>query len=268
MKIAKKLIKINVVGFALALFLMCVLSIDAYAVSLQQKSINIGTGNAPNVQGLLTQINTFNHEGAYISRGQILQCDANGKVTFWIETYNQLSAEEKQSFMVNALAVVRSSSLGTKSKNQLYNFIAECDSTVSQSIRYLTEDTMADLVTARSWLRPFSSTISKVTGFLSIFIFLILGLGMLFDIAYLALPLAQLALEKGEPNKKPFGVSAEAWKVNREISGDINNSKNVVVEYLKRRGVVIAVIAICLGYLISGKIYDGLTYISGVFSSI
>lgn len=179
--------------------------------------------------------------------------------------YEELSYNERTKFMTAFLQSIKASGLGAKEKNSIYNFIASQDTEVHQAIKYLTEDTSADLATARLWLAPFTGGLGTVIGVLVLIIFIFLGVGILWDVAYLALPPLQLVLERGDDTKKPFGVSAEAWKANREVALDYKNTKNEIGEYLKRRVPVIIVCAICIGYLISGKVYEILTYVANAF---
>lgn len=189
-------------------------------------------------------------------------------INFHGDRYENLDPDEKEAYMLAALSSIKSSNLGAKEKNSIYNFIASQDNEVTQALKYLTEDTRSDLASARKWLAPFTGGISTFTGILSVLVFLFLGVGILMDVAYLALPGLQLILERGDDKKKPFGVSIEAWKINREVAMDYKNSKNEITEYLKKRVPVILVCAICIGYLISGQIYDIFSHIANAFSNI
>lgn len=186
-------------------------------------------------------------------------------VSFNSEEYEVLEYKDRTKYMETFLSHIKSSNLGAKEKNSVYNFIASQDTEVHQSIKYLTEDTSADLATARTWLAPFTGGLGTVIGVLVLVIFIFLGVGILWDIAYLALPPLQFFLERGEEHKKPFGVSAEAWKANREVALDYKNTKSEITEYLKKRVPVILICAICIGYLISGKVYEILTYVANAF---
>lgn len=179
----------------------------------------------------------------------------DGSLSFNNSAYSGLDIEKKRLFMETALGATKECNLGKQQKNRVYNFIAKQDSTVSAAMKYLKTDTSADFVSAQAWFRPFSSPISTVMGVLCIIIFVSLGFSVIFDIAYLVLPGFQLLVERGEEDKKPFGVSKDAWKANRETES-VTESKNVMTVYLKKRAPLVFLVALCLGYLISGKIYD------------
>lgn len=188
-------------------------------------------------------------------------------IYFHSDKYMAMSRENREAYMSALLSGIKSNGdLGTMVKNKTYNFILGQDEEITQALKYLTEDTSADLAKARKWFLPFTGGISTVMGVFSIVVFLFLGVSIFWDVAYLALPGLQLFLERGDDRRKPFGVSAEAWRVNREIANDYHNSKNEVSTYLKARIPVIFACAVCIAYLISGKIYEILGYVAGAFS--
>lgn len=192
----------------------------------------------------------------------------SGIISFHNGTYMKLSLDERKAYMSDVLSGIKASSLGTVSKNKLYNFFYEQDSEVTQALKYLTEDTSADLARARKWFLPFTGGIGTAMGVFSLVVFMFLGVSSLWDVAYLALPGLQLVLERGDDKKRPFGVSTEAWKVNREIANDYNNSKSVISAYLRRRVPVIMVCAVCIVYLVSGKVYEMLGYFANAFTNL
>ena len=200
-----------------------------------------------------------------VSAGKILSYDSSdGSLTFSNSLYSTLDSVEKRTFMETALFTTKESNLGTKNKNKVYNFIADQDSPVANAVKYLQSDVSADFVEAKAWFAPFSGPVSTVLGVVSLLIFIFMGASMVFDIAYLVLPGFQMVVERGEPDKRPFGVSNEAWKANKEVA-DINNKSNCMTIYLKKRIPVILLIAICLGYLISGQIYSLMVWFIDAF---
>ena len=191
----------------------------------------------------------------------------DGVLTFSNKLYSDLDMEEKREFMRVALAATKETSLGVQQQNRLYNFIYEQDNAVSAAVRYLQSDTSADFVAAKEWFRPFSSPLSTVMGILCLLIFIFMGFSIIFDIAYLALPFFQGLLERGEERKRPIGVSREAWAANREVETD-ERHRGVFSIYLGKRIPAIILMSLCLGYVISGYIYDIVIYFIDAFSSI
>lgn len=198
----------------------------------------------------------------------ILKYDASsGSLSFSNNTYSELTTSEKKEFMEVALLTTKESNLPTTQKNKVYNFIASQDTSVSSAIEYLKSDTSADLAEAKKWFRPFSGPISTVLGLFCIVITTGISLSVVFDICYLVLPGVQLILERGEVDKRPWGVSNEAWASQKEVeSSTANMNKSSIQIYLRKRLPVFFLVAIVLGWLISGKIYDMFIYFMDAFS--
>lgn len=192
---------------------------------------------------------------------------SKGLVTFSNKTYSKLDIEQKRTFMETALSATQETHLGSQQKNKLYNFIADQDSTTSAAIRYLKSDASADFVAAKSWFRPFSGPISTVIGVICLLVFMFMAFSMLFDCAYLCLPAFQALLERGEHNRRPFGVSREAYITMKEIYKPDMQSRNIMSVYFSKRIPVIIICAICLGYIVSGKIYDIMSFFVDAFSN-
>lgn len=220
--------------------------------------ITVSTGSAE-ISSICSQAN------AQTNTTILTYKSSEGTLSFSNSNYSELDIKEKQNFMKTALLATKESHLGTQVKSKVYNFISEQDNSVASAVKYLQTDTSADFAEAKAWFAPFSGPISTVLGLLCILIFVFMGASMIFDIAYLVLPGFQLILEHGEEHKRPFGVSNAAWKTNRQIS-DANNSDNVMSVYLKKRIPEMFLISICLGYLVSGKIYSVMVYFINAFS--
>lgn len=190
---------------------------------------------------------------------------AEGTLTFSNSNYSELDFNQRRLFMERALLSTKESHLGTQVKNKMYNFIAEQDSSVSAAMKFLKSDTSADFAEAKAWFLPFSSPISIVLGVLCLTIFVFMGASMVFDAGYMVLPGMQGILERGDPNKRPFGVSNEAWKATKKAE-ESDSDIGVMGLYVKMRLPVILIVSLCLGYLITGKIYDILVYFIDAFS--
>lgn len=193
---------------------------------------------------------------------------ADGLLKFSNGDYAELDSKEKERFMETALKYVSSlpNYVSAKTKNSLYNFIAQQDTAVTSAMKYLQLNAGADLVEAETWFAPFNSVIGTILGIICILIFLFLGLSILFDIFYLIIPPFQALLDaSGDGMKKPWGVSREAWSSMRDVEKS-EMYKNVVGMYFKRRAGVIVIVSIAITYLVSGKIYDLVIWLVEAFS--
>ena len=193
----------------------------------------------------------------------------DGMLSFSNSKYALLPVDIRRDFMETALLTTKESGLGTQIKNKVYNFIAEQDTTTSAAVKYLRSDASADFATAASWFKPFGSVFGVVLGLLSLFIFMFIGLSIMVDIAYMALPGVRVMLEGGKSGK-PKWVSGEAYSSVKESEGGMQNSdyKGYMGLYFKRRVPSVIIMSIALGYLISGQIYDIIVYIIDSFSWI
>lgn len=235
------------------------------AVSVDS-SITLST-NSAEVASICTQANnSVDAKG----KSTILSYSVSNYTTmlkFSNKNYSKLDSTEKRTFMETALSATTKTGLNAKTKNKVYNFIANQDVPVTNAMKYLQTDANADFVEAKKLFDPFSGVIGTILGVLCVAVFLFTGLSIVFDVFYLVLPGVQMMLERGEENKKPFGVSKEAYASLKDSEKD-GEYHNVLSIYMKRRIWLILIMSICIGYLISGAIYDLVVFFIDAFSSI
>lgn len=188
-------------------------------------------------------------------------------VTMNMSVYTDLDAEQKKAAMSAVLTTISKSTLPQNTRLRLYNFVAEQDESVSSLVRQLSNDVNADFATAYSWFKPFSGTVSTVLGFLAIIIFVALGLMIVIDLAYLVIPPFRSAIEKTD-GSKPNWVSNEAYKATLEVEKGDSKSKSTLWVYFKSKAVQLVILAICLLYLIQGKIYSLVAWIIDTFNGV
>lgn len=183
--------------------------------------------------------------------------------------YAQLSVAEKREYMSDSLGYIKTSGLSVKEKNKLYNFVADQDGTTSAAMRNLKVDSQADLATAASWYQPFSGTVSTILGLLALAVFLFLGISVVVDIAYMVIPFIRVFLSSGD-EKKPFMVSTEAYTSIKEAENSSEQGffKSYMGLYLRRRVGIMILIGIALLYLISGQIFDIVSFIVDALSPL
>lgn len=252
------------------LFLMFILFISIVSNSLivfadrSEVDSMVHLGNKSGEGAIIMSVCNKANATSGVSSSILVYTGADGILSFSNKLYKELSTDEKREFIETALLATRECSLSVTTKNKMYNFIADQDSTISSAVKYLSSDASADLATARMWFRPFSSGFGKVMGFFCLLIFLFLGSSVVFDISYLVLPGFQMLLERGS-DKKPIFVSREAHEALKEVEST-QEGKNIMSVYLKKRLGLIILISICLGYLISGQIYDLIVFIVEAFT--
>lgn len=224
--------------------------------------VDLGSGNAT-AGAIATQINSAT--GTTIMSYSV----DTGVFTFKNSEYALLTVQEKREYMSDALGYIKTSSLSTKEKNRLYNFVADQDGTTSSAIRNLKVDSQADLATASSWYKPFSGIVSTLLGVLALGVFLFLGISVVVDIAYMVIPFIRIFISKGD-EKKPYMVSNEAYTsvIEAEDSAGDGHFKSYMVLYLQRRVGVLLLIGFCLFYLVSGQIFDLVAFIVDAISPL
>lgn len=248
-------------------WLLCIMTVWLLFVGLAGKAF----ASAGGVESILSIPSDSQTVAAYIASSagksgttQILTY-TNNVWSFSNQKYYALEAEEKREFMETLLSTITKASLSEQMKNKMYNFIANQDTAVTNSMKYLKTDANADFVEAKKWFDPFSGVIGTVLGVLCILIFVFTGISTTIDIFYLALPGFRVVVEKGEERKKPRAVSREAYSAYYDAEGS-GAYKSAYALYLKRRIWVLFLVMICVGYLISGKIYDFVVFLMDSFN--
>ena len=182
-----------------------------------------------------------------VANGSVINISINNQV------YNKLNMAEKEKYMKIALNGIQNSSISVINRNKIYSFIANSDTRVSGLVRQLSEDVSVDMPAAYAWFRPFSSPISIALGVITIFIFALLGISTVIDIAFLTIPGVQLMLiTMGSDNDKPKLVSLEAWAAYKEASV---SHKSVLGLFFKKKAGQMIVLGICILYLVSGNLF-------------
>ena len=191
----------------------------------------------------------------------------DGFVTIDMSTYHQLTAQEKQDVMNEALSTISNSGSSKKSRLKLYNFVAEQDEAVSSLVRQLSDDVNPDFARAYSWFRPFSSTVSTILGFMCLMIFCLLGLMMVFDLSYMVIPPFKALIDKPSGEQPKF-ISKEAFAAVKTSEQENQGYKSALGIYFKLKVKQIVILGICLLYLVGGKIYDLVALIIDSLSGI
>ena len=252
-------------------FLVIMVSI-IYTLSIGIVSVNADRSDVDSIayvginQAAISSICSSANEVAGV---EILVYTGNdGMLSFSNKNYTSLDVATRRDFMETALIGVKESNLGTKVKNKVYNFISDQDSTSSAAVKYLRSDASADFAGAMAWVKPSSSVFGVILGVLSILIFMLIGLSILFDSAYMVLPGFRVFVEKGESDNRPRFITRECYSSVKEAEESIkgNDYKNCMSTYFKRRVPSIVIMAIALGYLISGQIYDIFVFFIDSFS--
>lgn len=180
--------------------------------------------------------------------------------------YNKLGTEPKQNAMQVALDGIYNSDISRTAKNKIYNELCALDETTAALVRELSSDVRADFWKAYSFLKPFNGTVGWLLGVISLLMFMLLGLTMVWDIAYITLPIFQSVLND-EAKDKARGVSYEAYHAVKEQHSKAGTEYvSPIVIYMKSKTVQFIAIFICLLYLVSGQLYGLLGDLMDLFN--
>lgn len=179
-------------------------------------------------------------------------------VTARWDLYNGYDVDQKQGIyqiILSNLQATPQLSQGTRVK--LYNYFVDSDTTTSNLVRQLSTDVSADFAGGYSLFKPFAGPIGVVFGLIAILVFMGLTLSMLIDISFIVIPAFQLLDDGKQPPHVLFlKVSTEAWNAVHDAEKDNNGvRKQAMYLYLQTRIKQLAVIGLCILYLVSGKIY-------------
>lgn len=237
-------------------------------------TLNVSSDTA---KGALTVVNSYAKTNYGISNlFSVKKVEAKTcRVTFKKSEYKLLPLEDRQVLMGEVLDTVQSSSLNSRDRNRLYNFLMEQDSATANLFRKMSENTSGDFATAWSWFQKIAPAYRQLLATVALFTCALLGVTVVIDISYITLPGMQVGLrflsgfvDKGKSAEggKPILVSHEAFFALQSAESD--DSKDVLTEYLLKKVKMFILVGLCMLYLNSGKIYNVVAWIMGFFEEV
>lgn len=245
---------------------------------------NVTTKEVSALQSLCTKVNedlvAESKDTGVTSDSTMIACqrDENSEVNtetqiynvaFNATYYNNLEQLEKQKVMSIILSDIDNSNLSQISKTKVYNFISNSDTATSNLVRQLSDDVKADYADAYNSFKPFTGVIGWILGILVFIIFVLLGLTITVDIAYIVIPMFQNFLSSENDGAKPRYVSGEAWNAVKAAEQSVGHSyREPLGIYFKSKTKQFIAIGLCLLYLVSGHIYNLIAYVIDAFQGI
>lgn len=192
----------------------------------------------------------------------------NVTLTINMRQYKKLNNQLQQDTMQVTLDGIYNSDISRTLKNKIYNEISALDATTAALVRQLSNDVTADFAGAYSWFKPFSGVIGWFLGVAALAMFAVLGVTMVIDIAFITLPIVQLALTKEKENKATF-VSHEAFHAVKEQQSKAGTEYvSPMAVYLRSKTGQFIALFICLLYLVSGELYGLLASLIDYFRGV
>lgn len=195
----------------------------------------------------------------------------SGYLSFNVKAYNSLSDKKKDKLLNYAYETINNFGISNvQVRSRFKDFLAEQDTSRSFLKDLLSPNTGEEIKEAENLMKGPNKVVSKVVGVIVTIIFIMLTVSLVLDIAYIGLPIARdISVGISDAlssigNKtvtnnnlqKPFYISNEAFSsVIDAESGDTPNNIAVLL-YLKRRLILIVLIASGSILIATGAIYD------------
>ena len=218
--------------------------------------------------------NKYDKEGGGTVLGSALFDTTNGTYDLLEVEYNKLTSNAQTQLVkdikaASDAAVEDTASASNVSEDTVQNWFKELqslDGVGSKLMSTILSDTKPDFVTAKKIYEPFSGIVGTILGLLSILLMSFLGIVMVLDISYIALPPMRMFVGETNGRGKDGGgggiksnlVSNDAIysvKVAEESDGTDGSKKQALGVYLKRRIPMLILLGVCLLYLVQGQIY-------------
>lgn len=211
--------------------------------------------------------NTYEKKGGGTLQGnEVLRQDGT-EFVFDEDAFNELTSSG-QTEIIKDIKSASDKSVDTNpdvSEDTVQNWFKELqtlDGVGSKLMTTILSNTKPDFVTANTLYEPFSGVIGTILGLLSVLLMAFLGIVMVMDISYIALPPMRMLVgesdDKGKKSLKSNLISNDAIyavKVAEESDGRDGSKKQALGVYLKRRIPMLILLGVCLLYLIQGQIY-------------
>lgn len=156
----------------------------------------------------------------------------------------------------------------TVSESTVQNWWKELQSKDGVGSKFLNEilkNTKPDFVTANAIYEPFSGLVGTVLGVIAVLLMAFLGIVMVCDISYIALPPVRNLVADDDGDKSGHKIAKSkifshdaiyaVQCAENNTDGGSGGGKQALGIYLKRRIVMLIILGICLMYLIQGQIY-------------
>ena len=175
-------------------------------------------------------------------------------ITLDMKTYATLASKEKQAVMEAALNDIKESQLSTINRNKMYSFVEASDETTASLVRQLSNSIRGDFFKAYSVFRPFGGVVGIILGVVTLVIIALLGLAIVFDLAYIVIPAFRLWLDDLKTDKN--WVSEEAKLAVKNFEDVTKAGRSPLGIYFKLKTKQFMILSICILYLVSGQIYE------------
>jgi hypothetical protein len=160
-------------------------------------------------------------------------------------------------------SVENNDEVSTETVQTWFKELQTMDGMGSKLLSTILANTKPDFVAANKIYQPFSGVIGVILGLVSILLMAFLGVVMVLDISYIALPPVRMFIveqsEKGDKSSLRSNIVSHdaiyAVHIAEDTDGKDGPKKQALGVYLKRRIPMLILLGVCLLYLVQGQIY-------------
>lgn len=291
----------------IALFLMSVMLLlscftafagdDRNAYQEMIKAVKSGEYNANTGKAYDTKENKYKTTGGgYLLYSEIVDTTGDANTIVNSVKFETLTQSGKKQFLTDMITVANAMAydtetgtdtlhgVTTETVNDMMLNLQNLPGAGSQLLAALLSQTRPDFATANKIYTPFAGPVGTALGLISILIMAALGLTMALDLAYIVIPVFQMACGGSEGGgaggpggggkKNSLGgfISSEAKAAVKAAEGGGGGQagsgeyKAAVGIYLKHRWIGLSILGLCLLYLVQGQIYNFVAWFVDLFS--
>lgn len=227
--------------------------------------------------------NSYDKEGGGTLMGSELFVSNGTSYDLDEDKFNQLTSSAQAELIedikrASESSVENNADVSEDTVQSWFKELQSLDGVGSKLMSTILSNTKPDFVTANKIYEPFSGIVGTVLGILSILLMAFLGIVMVLDISYIALPPMRMfvgeSTGRGSKDGNPGGIKSNlisndavyAVKVAEESDGHDGSKKQALGVYLKRRIPMLILLGVCLLYLVQGQIYTLVSWILDLVS--
>lgn len=226
------------------------------------------------VQGKLQQEKYEVDGGGFISGSDLFEGNTNDGFTLKEDEFGTLTSAA-QTRLVGDIARESKNAIKTEeevSESTVQNWWRELqtlDGVGSKFLNEILKNTKPDFVTANAIYQPFSGVVGTVMGLLAVLLMAFLGIVIVLDICYIALPPVRNFVADGDGGNGKIAKSKllsydaiyAVQCAEQNSDGGSGSGKQALGIYLKRRAIMFIILGICLLYLVQGQLYTAVGWL-------
>lgn len=244
------------------------LLIIVMVMSLSVSAFAVDAGDAENAlkNDVYSEIagKTYDRTGGGSISGDKIFVSSGDSYDLDEEAFNQLTSSAQTALIKDIkryadTSVKENEDVSEETVQNWFKELQTLDGVGSKLMSTILANTKPDFVAANRIYQPFSGVVGTILGLLSVLLMAFLGIVMVLDISYIALPPMRMfvAEEKGKGLKSNLisNDAIYAVRVAEDQDGGDGSKKQALGVYFKRRVPMLILLGVCMLYLVQGSIY-------------